>query len=295
MKPVSPLKPDTPGEPLGIAAGGGILPRIVADASAAAGWSPHILAVADGIDAPWKPYVSRPMPWGQLGDGLRWLRTAGVRRLVLCGTVSARPDFRSILPSFRTLMMLRQIFSVIRGGDDSLLRAAAKTFEARGFEIVGVQSIVPSLLSYAGLIAGPSPSVGEEAAAERGFAAALALGALDIGQAVVASRDRVIALEGIEGTREMLGRVANLKRRGRIGRGERCVLVKRCKPNQDARFDLPSIGVSTVEEAAEAGLAGIALSAGEALLLGVDDIAAAARRHGVFVVGWPMRPDVAMP
>ena len=92
-----------------------------------------------------------------------------------------------------------------------------------------------------------------------------------------------------------VGPGANWKRRGRIGRGQRCVLVKRCKPDQDARFDLPSIGVSTVEEAAEAGLAGIALSAGETLLLGVDDIAAAARRHGVFVVGWPMRPDVAMP
>ncbi|WP_152048184.1 LpxI family protein [Aureimonas psammosilenae] len=279
------LLPSVPGEPLGIAGGGGSLPRIIADAAAANGWRPHILGVADGIKSDWSPYPSRPMAWGKLGDGLNWLRVSGARKLVLCGTVSVRPDFKSILPSWRTLMMMREIFGVMRGGDDNLLRAATRTFEARGFEVVGVQAIVPSLLAPDGLIAGHAPDPHEEAAISRGVAAATTLGALDIGQAIVASRDRVVALEGIEGTREMLHRVADLKRRGRIGRNERCVLVKCRKPDQDDRFDLPSIGSATVDEAAEAGLAGIAVTAGGSLVLGLDDVRQAAHDKGIFVVG----------
>ncbi|KAB0681786.1 LpxI family protein [Aureimonas leprariae] len=285
MTPAAGIAPDRPGEPIGIAAGGGILPRIVVDAALRGGWTPHVLSIADGIDAEWSGHPARRMAWGQLGDGLRWLGAAGVRKLVLCGTVSVRPDFRSILPTLHTLLMLRQIFAVIRGGDDNLLRAATKTFEARGFQVVAVQAIAPELVAAEGTIAGPPLQKDDEAAISRGFAAARALGQLDIGQAAVASRDRVIALEGIEGTREMLARVADLRARGRVGRHERCVLVKCRKPAQDDRFDLPSIGASTLDEAAGAGLVGIALSAGHSLLLGIDDIARGARAKGIFVVG----------
>ncbi|GGD89362.1 hypothetical protein GCM10011390_05200 [Aureimonas endophytica] len=286
MPPAAPLRPRATGEPLGIAGGGGSLPRVVADAAAANGWSPHLLGVGDGLATDWSPYPSRRMPWGQLGDGLAWLRDKGAHRLVLCGTISVRPDFRSIFPSIRTLLMLPQILSVVRGGDDSLLRAATRAFEARGFEVVGVQEIVPALLAPAGRIAGPAATVADEAAIERGFGAAAMLGALDIGQAAVASAERVIALEAIEGTREMLKRVADLHRRGRIGRSERCVLVKRCKPGQDRRLDLPSIGAATVEEAANAGLSGIAISAGEALMLDYDDLRRMADARRIFVIGY---------
>lgn len=279
------MLPERPGEPLGVAAGGGTLPRMVVEAAVRSGWAPHVLAVADGIGADWNGHPARRMPWGRLGDGLRWLQASGVRRLVLCGTVSARPDFRSILPTLRTLLLMRQILTVIRGGDDNLLRAAAAAFEAKGFDVLAVQAIAPELVAPEGRIAGPMPLDEDQAAIARGFAAARALGGLDIGQAAVASRDRVIALEGIEGTREMLARVSELRRRRRIGRSERCVLVKCRKPGQDDRFDLPTIGVSTVAEAAEAGLVGIALSAGRSLLLGIDDIGKAAREHGIFVLG----------
>lgn len=288
-----PLRPGAKGEPLGIAAGGGSLPRIVVEAAEANGWSPRILAVGDGIDVDWSPYQSLPMPWGRLADGLRWLQGARARKLVLCGTISARPDFRSLVPSFRTLLLMRQILAVVRGGDDNLLRAAANAFAARGFEVVSVQAIAPALLAPLGAVAGSPPTGREAAAMERGFSAARTLGALDIGQAVVASDERVIALEGIEGTREMLERVADLRRRGRIGRNEPCVLVKRCKPGQDVRFDLPSIGVSTVEEAAAAGLVGVAVSARRTLILGLEDVQAAARSHGLFLVG--ADPDSGVP
>jgi DUF1009 family protein len=289
---VAPAVPDAivaprhPGEPLGIVAGGGDLPRLVAAQARLHGWEPRILAVGDGIGAPWLPDDAWPMAWGRLGNAFAHLKDRGVQRLVLCGTVSVRPDFRAILPSLKTLAMLPQIFRVIRGGDDNLLRAAARAFEQRGFELVAVQEILPELLMLPGAVGGALPSVADRAALRRGFEAAGVLGALDVGQAVVASKDRVIALEGIEGTREMLQRVADLRRRGRIGQSERCVLVKGVKPGQDLRFDLPSIGVATIEEAAEAGLVGIGLSAGHALVIGIDDVMAAARAKGIFLWGW---------
>lgn len=285
------VRPSVRDEPLGIVAGGGDLPRIVADEAARHGWSPRIVAIGDGLDADWSPYPNWPMGWGHAGDVFRLLRGEGIKRLVLCGTVSARPDFRRIVPSLRTLAMLPMILRITRGGDDTLLRAAAKVFEARGFDLLAVQEIVPELLMPAECLTRRSPSEAEAAALTRALGAARVIGVLDVGQAVVASRDRVIALEGIEGTREMLARVADLRRRGRIGEGERCVLVKSVKPGQDLRFDLPAIGMSTIEEAAAAGLAGIGLSAGHALIIRLDDVIAAAEKRGLFVTGLLARGD----
>ncbi|MBC8129656.1 MAG: UDP-2,3-diacylglucosamine diphosphatase LpxI [Rhizobiaceae bacterium] len=277
--------PSFPGEPLGVISGGGDLPRVVCEAAKAHGWEPTIVSIGDGIGLDWAPYASRPMPWGQLGNAFDHFQKSGVKRLVFCGTVSIRPDYRSILPSLRTIAMLPEIFRVIRGGDDTLLRAAAAAFEKRGFEVLAVQDIAPELLMPSGCLTRQSPSAVEDTAIARGIAAATALGALDVGQAVVASKDRVIALEGIEGTREMLQRVADLRRRGRVGPAERCVLVKGVKPDQDLRFDLPAIGISTIEEAAAAGLAGIALSAGHALVIRLEEVVAAAEISRLFIVG----------
>lgn len=277
--------PARDGEPLAVIAGGGDLPRLVAETAQKRGFSPRILAVGDGIGLDWSPYPASDMMWGRLGDAFGHLKSHGVRRMVLCGAVSIRPDFRTIWPSLKTLAVLPQIFQVIRGGDDSLLRAAAKAFEKRGFELLAVQEVAPELIMPSGAITRRRPEPSHEMAIRRGFEAAWALGALDVGQAVVASRDRVIALEGIEGTREMLERVADLRRRGRIGSREHTVLVKGVKPTQDLRFDLPSVGRSTIEEAAAAGLSGIALSAGRALVIGIDDVVREADRTGLFVIG----------
>ncbi len=102
---------------------------------------------------------------------------------------------------------------------------------------------------------------------------------------MVASPDRIIAVEGIEGTQAMLERVGDLKARGRIGRGEPCVLFKAFKPQQDERFDLPSIGTETIGQAAAAGLRGIGLTAGRSLILEAGRVVEAADAEGLFVTG----------
>lgn len=281
----TPPAPPGTGEPLGIVAGGGRLPELLAQAASRAGWAPVIVTIADGRNEAWAKPIAHPFSWGRTGDVFPFLKGRGVRHVAFCGTISARPDYRSLVPSLRTLALLPEIFRITRGGDDSLLRAVGGAFERRGFVLHGVHEFLPELVTPLGRLTGRLPTPADERAIERAARAAERLGEEDIGQAAVASAERVIALEGIEGTREMLARVADLRRRGRISAKERCVLVKTVKPQQDRRFDLPSIGVETVRQAREAGLSGIALTAGASLLLDAGEMAREAQEGGLFILG----------
>ncbi len=281
------MEPARAGTPLGVIAGGGILPRLVAEAARAQGYAPVIIAIADGVRDNWSGYTAVRLPWSRTGDVFSVLSMHGVRRIVFCGTISVRPDYRSMIPSLRTLMMLPELLRMVRGGDDSMLRAVAGAFERRGFEVVAVHSVLHDVLTPQGDLTQRKPTDRETLALRRASAAASEIGRLDIGQAVVASPDRIIALEGIEGTRAMLERVRDLTASGRIGRSEPCVLFKAFKPQQDERFDLPSIGRETIEQAGAAGLAGIGLSAGRSLILEAGAVVKAADAAGVFVVGLP--------
>lgn len=279
------MEPRFSGEPLGLIAGGGRLPRIVAEAALARGFTPIVVRIADAIDDDWDGFVGGYYPWGRTGDAIRFLKRKAVARVVTCGTVSRRPDFRSILPSLATLFQLPTAFRIVRGGDDRLLRNVAAFLKAQGLEPVAVQDVAPRLLAPQGPIAGRRPDAGEELALSLALKVAQTLGSLDVGQAVVASQERVIALEAAEGTRDMLHRVAELKARGRIGRGEQLVLVKAVKPQQDERFDLPSIGVSTIREAESAGIGAIGVSAGKSLIIDYEMLVAAAVEARIAVVG----------
>ncbi|MBO0905115.1 LpxI family protein [Jiella sonneratiae] len=283
------MEPRFPGEPLGLIAGGGRLPRIVAEAARAHGFRPVVVRIADAEGDDWDGFAGGYYSWGRTGDAIRFLKRSGVLRVVACGTVSKRPDFRAIVPSFATLLKLPAAFAIVRGGDDRLLRAAARFLENEGLEPMAVQDVEPKLLAPAGRIAGREPGTSEERALALAHRAAVALGRLDVGQAVVASQERVIALEAAEGTREMLHRVADLRARNRLGRGETLALVKAAKPQQDERFDLPSIGVSTIVEADAAGVRAIGVSAGRSLVIDYDAVAAAARDAGIAVLG--LAPD----
>ncbi|MCE7027336.1 LpxI family protein [Jiella avicenniae] len=279
------MDPRFPGEPLGLIAGGGRLPRIVAEAARARGFTPIVVRIADAESDDWDGFDGGYFSWGRTGDAIRFLKRKAVARVVTCGTVSRRPDFRSMLPSFATLFLLPTAFRIVRGGDDRLLRNVAVFLKAQGLEPLAVQDVAPKLLAPTGPIAGRRPDAAEERALHLALNAARTLGSLDVGQAVVASQERVIALEAAEGTREMLLRVAELKTRGRIGRGERLVLVKAVKPQQDERFDLPSIGVSTIREAEGAGIGAIGVTAEKSLIIDCEALVTAAGEAGIAVVG----------
>lgn len=273
---------------LGLIAGGGALPRLVAQACEADGRLGCVIALSGFADpADYTDPLVRTI--GQFGHVVEDLRVAGCDAVCFAGIVT-RPDFRSFVPDLEGAKLLPKLLAAAVRGDDALLRVVVKAFEARGLKVVGADELSSSLLAPAGMIGGDVDAAPHQPDISKAMQMAAAIGALDAGQGAVVCDGLVLALEAQEGTDAMLERVAGLPENIRGTRQTpRGVLAKRPKPQQERRIDLPVVGVETVERAAAAGLAGIAVEAGAALILGSDAVDAAARRHGIFVIG--VSPD----
>lgn len=268
-------------EPLGIIAGGGLLPVRVAEAVAASG-RPVIVAVLEGHgDARAYPhFTAQAFRWGLAATMLAWLKDHGVRQVVLAGTVS-RPSVLSLRPDAAGVKLLARIGRAAFTGDDSILRAVMKVLAEDGFEVLGAQQVLGGLLPPAAHLAGPAPDDVARADIQRGLAVCRALGAVDVGQGCVVQQGLVLAVEAIEGTDAMMARAGGLQREGPGG-----VLVKALKPGQSRLADLPTIGPRTVENAAAAGLRGLAFEAGGTILLERDATIAAAAAAGIFLLSF---------
>lgn len=269
---------------LGLIAGGGELPVQVAQACAAENRLGAVIALKGFADpARFEGAFERGI--GQIGAVTQDLRDAGCDAVCLAGIVT-RPDFRTLKPDWEGAKLLPKALKAAVQGDDALLRVIVGYFEQAGFTVVGAQEIAAPLLADAGPLGAIQPDDGQMADALKAFDMAGRIGALDIGQGAVVCDGLVLAVEAQEGTDGVLARVATLPEaiRGRTD-ARRGVLAKRPKPDQETRVDLPVIGVSTVQAAAKAGLAGIAVPAGEALILGKRAVADAADAAGLFVVG----------
>lgn len=278
-------RPESEGR-LAIVAGWGQLPLYLAEAARSAGENPVIVALSNEADRAFNGFETLHAGVGDLASIEGFIREKGVTRVVMSGAVRRRPDWRDIRPTLRTLSRVPAVVrTLLSGGDDAVLQMVIRLFEGMGCRVLGAHDIAPNLLARTGALTAAGPSAEDLADIEQGVQAALALGQLDIGQGAVSVGGRVVALEGVEGTDRMLERVAVLRDEGRISRRRRGVLVKLCKPQQDIRADLPAIGISTVTNAARAGLAGIAVEAGRALVLDEQSVIAAAEDAGLFVCG----------
>jgi DUF1009 family protein len=279
---------------LAIIAGGGLLPRYVADAARARGENPYILALTDESVQDWSGFDHQVISIGNYAGIGAAFRAEGIGRAVLSGSVRRRPEWRDIRAPLKALTALPSVVrTLLKGGDDTVLKMVIRLIEAEGVRVVGAQEIVPDLLGSEGPLGAIAPDAAAEADIAAAAAAALALGRLDVGQGAVALGGRVVALEGAEGTDAMLERVAGLRAAGRISTRRKGVLVKLCKPEQDLRADLPSIGLETLRRAHAAGLAGIAVEAGRSLVLERAALVAEADAQGLFVTGIvPERTEV---
>lgn len=270
--------------PLAIICGGGSLPFAVADAVGKQGRRAVLIAIHGWADAERVP--AYPHHWiglGQFGAACRFAHAEGCRDVVFIGTL-ARPPLWRLRFDFGTVRVLSRLLAAYRGGDNHLLSGIAAAFEHEGFRLVGAHEVAPEILVPEGTLSRRLPSEAERADIVRALALLEAIGRFDIGQAAVVAGNRVLAVEAAEGTDAMLARVAEL--RARHGRGETGgVLVKAPKPGQDWRFDLPSVGPRTIEGAARAGLAGIAVLAGGAIMAEPQRVAALADERDIFVVG----------
>jgi UDP-2,3-diacylglucosamine hydrolase len=276
---------------IGILAGGGRLPLTIAESVVARGEEVHIVAIAGEADPAVARFPHTWVNWGQIGRMVATLRAEGADRLVIAGGVK-RPDLRRIRPDVGFFMSLPQIVSLLAGGDDSVLTRVVRFFEAKGFTVCGVHEVAPDLLAGAGRLGGVALAREDEADAELGFAVRQALGVVDAGQAVVVAQGAVLAIEGAEGTDAMLQRVATFPRRDGLP-ARRGVLAKGPKPGQELRVDMPAIGPRTIEQAAAANLAGVAVEAGAVLVLDREEAVRTADAAGCAVHG--LEPPAARP
>ncbi|MGA2290644.1 LpxI family protein [Bradyrhizobium sp.] len=274
--------------PVGLIAAGGAIPFAVADSMTARGLKPVLFALKGACDpVAVARFRHHWISLGQFGRAVRLLRAENCREILFIGTL-VRPALSEIRLDWGTLRVIGRILAAFRGGDDHLLTGIGRIFEQDGFRMVGINDVAPNLLLPAGCLTGVAPDAGSAADIARGREVLQALSPFDIGQATVVIDGHVVAVEDIEGTDALLARVARLRAEGRIrARAKRGVLVKAPKSGQDLRFDLPTIGPRTVEGAAAAWLAGIAIVADNTIIVDAQSMIAAADSAGLFVTGLP--------
>lgn len=264
-------------ERIGLIAGNGRLPFLFARAARERGLEVVAVAHRGEADAALATEVAS-CTWvrlGQVDRMLRAFRAGGVTRAAMAGgigRVRAFTEFRPDLGALRILARLR------RFGDDALLRAVAGYFEEHGVTIVAPTDFLAEVLCPEGHLAGPRLKPAQERDVALGREVATLLGQADVGQTVVVRDGHVLALEAVEGTDEAI------RRGGRLG-GKGAVVVKRCKPGQDLRFDLPAVGPHTLEVMDEVGARVLALEVGRTVLLDAPELFAGAEARGISIVG----------
>jgi len=277
-----------PGSPrvVGIVAGGGSLPREIAEHVKASGGAVHIVSIIGEGDRDLSDFPLTKVGWAQIGGMVRALRNADVTELVIVGSVR-RPDLGAIKPDLGFFLNLPAIARVVATtGDDSVLSGVVRFFESKGFKVVSPVEVAPALLVGEGPVGALEAEAHEMVEIARGFDVVRALGPFDVGQAVVVTAGRIEAIEGAENTDAMLARLALQRRLPEGGVGpRRGVLVKRPKPRQEMRVDMPAIGPGTVVRALEAGLRGVAVLAKGAIALERAELQRSADAGGLFVQG----------
>ncbi len=262
---------------LGLVAGGGQFPLLCARQARSQGID--VVAVAHhGETDPEIENLAGRVEWihlGQLGKLIKIFRKTGARQVLFAGSITKARIFRDVRPDFRALNLWRKID---RRLDDQILRAVASELETEGLEVIASTALLPHLFAPSGPVTRKRPGRSQWKDIRFGWNLAREIGRLDIGQCLVVKDRAVLAVEAIEGTDQ------TILRGGRLG-GPGAVVIKVCKPNQDIRFDLPSVGIRTVENMKETGASVLAVQAGKTLIFDREDVVNLADDAGIAIVG----------
>lgn len=262
---------------LGIVAGDGSFPAIISEAARKSGFT--IVAVAHiGLTSPDIEKAADAVYWiklGQLTGLIDILKKEGVEEAIMAGGVSKKLLFTNIMPDARALALLARLKD---RKDDTILRAIAGELEKEGITVNEATSYVKTILAEKGTLTKTAPSAEEWADIQFGTIMAKEVGRLDIGQCVIVKNRAVIAVEAVEGTDD------TILRGGRLANGGATV-VKVCKPEQDKRFDLPTVGPATIRCMAETKARILAIEAGLTIMIDRDEMLRAAEDAGIAVVG----------
>ncbi|HUU25352.1 MAG TPA: UDP-2,3-diacylglucosamine diphosphatase LpxI [Methyloceanibacter sp.] len=277
---------------LGIIAGRGSLPSVIARAAMAGEIPIHLVAIRGETSEEIECFPHTWIQWGEIGKLFSALKDNTCTDLVIIGGVN-RPDFDNVRLDLGAIKTLPFLLSLAKGGDDHVLSSVVRFFEEKGYHVHGAGQVLPELLADEGKLSTKAPSAEDKADIATGLEVVRALGRHDIGQAVVVAKGRVLAVEAAEGTDAMLQRCAELRKSGRArGAHQTGVLVKAPKPGQEERIDMPTIGPETMRRAAAAGLAGVAVAAGQVLMAERGETIAAAKANKLFLVGERWDADV---
>jgi UDP-2,3-diacylglucosamine hydrolase len=274
-------------ERIGLIAGNGSFPLLVLDAALAQGLDVVVAAIKEEASPEIERHGAAAVYWLSLGELSRLIETfqrEGVRRAIMAGQVKHKQIFSSIRPDWKLAKLLLSLGS---RNTDSLLGAIAQTLAEDGITLENSTSFLEPLLAQAGVLTQRAPTPQEKKNTEYGRTVARQLAQYDIGQTVVLAESACVAVEAMEGTDAAIGRAGEVMRSlaGEASTlGRELTVVKIAKPNQDMRFDVPVIGVKTIEVMRQAGATCLALDAGKCLLLDGNAIIAAADSAGIAIV-----------
>ena len=278
----------TPASKLGLIAGNGRFPFLVLDAARAQGYEVIVAAIKEEAFPEIESHGAASVHWLSLGELSKLIETfqrAGVTRAVMAGQVKHKQIFSSIRPDWRLAKLL---LSLTTRNTDSLLGAVAKVLADEGIVLENSTALLEPLLAKAGVLTKRSPLEQEKRNIDYGRTVARGLAQYDIGQTVVVAENACVAVEAMEGTDatieragEIMATLAGEGARATLGRS--LTVVKVAKPKQDMRFDVPVIGVKTIEVMRTAGATCLALDAGKCLLIDGDAVIAVADEGGITI------------
>ena len=267
---------------LGLIAGNGRFPFLVLDVARALGHDVTIIAAREETfpeltEAAAKRHAD--IHWvslGQLGQCISLLKSAGVTHAVMAGQVKHTRIFAGgIVPDLTFMSVLSKL--PVRN-TDGLIGAVASVLHDNGIELLDSTALLTPLLAKAGVLTERAPTEEERKDFEFGHRMAQAIAALDIGQTVAVKHQAVVAVEAMEGTDDVIGRAGELA-------GPGVCIVKVAKPSQDMRFDVPVIGLATIQAMRHAGASALSIDAGKTLILDGDAVSASANEAGITIVG----------
>jgi DUF1009 family protein len=268
---------------IGLIAGNGRFPFLVLQGARSLGHDVTVVAVKEeafpelesaaheaGADLHW-------VSLAHLGKCIRILRAAGISQAVMAGQVKHVKIFSGIIPDLTLLSVLTRLKA---RNTDALISAVADVMRGEGIELLNSTEFLAPLLAGEGVLTDRAPDAEERADFEFGYRMADAIAGLDIGQTIAVKHKAVVAVEAMEGTDDVISRAGHL-----AGPGVR--IVKVAKPNQDMRFDVPVIGIATIQTMRAAGAAALSIDAGRTLVLDGEHVFESANEAGIAIVGRP--------
>ncbi|MBX3422104.1 MAG: UDP-2,3-diacylglucosamine diphosphatase LpxI [Pirellulaceae bacterium] len=276
------------GQSLGLVAGWGSFPIEIAERCAQQGIDLYVIGIRGHAD-PQLIKLAKHFRWmgvAKLGGHIRFFHKHGVDRVALAGKLFKNRllyhgmGWLGLVPDWTSVRTLSSIFITRQhnAGDDSILGSVVAAYDRAGIRVLPLEDVAPALLAMEGLLAGPKPNHSQWSDIQFGWQLAGKMGGLDIGQSVTIKDQLVLAVEAIEGTDAMIVRSGKLCPRGGF------TLVKVAKPQQDHRFDLPTIGPRTIQTIATAGGKCVAIQAGSTIIVQRTQTLATAERLGITIV-----------